>query len=75
VPDAIVFYNSGVKLVVSGSEVIDDIKALEQKGIRLLACGTCLDFFNVKDQLQAGAVSNMYEIKELMLTSGSTINL
>jgi selenium metabolism protein YedF len=75
VPDVILFYNSGVKLVVGGSEVIDDIKALEQKGIRLLACGTCLDFFNVKDKLQAGSVSNMYEIKDLMMLSGSTINL
>jgi selenium metabolism protein YedF len=74
-PDIIIFFNSGVKLVALGSEVIEDIKILEGKGTRLLSCGTCLDFFNIKDKLQAGKVSNMYEIKELMLSASSVINL
>ena len=74
-PDAIIFLNSGVKLVADGSPVIDDIRLLENNGVRILACGTCLDFFKLKDTLVAGAISNMYEIKELMLTSSSTINL
>lgn len=74
-PDVILFLNSGVKLVVDGSEVLDDIKILENKGKIILACGTCLDFFKIKDRIKAGSVSNMYEIKELMLTASSTINL
>jgi selenium metabolism protein YedF len=74
-PDTIIFFNSGVRLVAEGSEVLDDIKLLEQKGKKILACGTCLDFFNIKDKLKAGSVSNMYEIKELMLSAISTINL
>ncbi|OHD64177.1 MAG: hypothetical protein A2176_00870 [Spirochaetes bacterium RBG_13_51_14] len=75
VPDAIIFFNSGVKLVVEGSEIIDDIKNLELKGAKILACGTCLDYFKMKDKLKAGAVSNMYDIKELMLGAGSTITI
>jgi selenium metabolism protein YedF len=74
-PDTIIFFNSGVRLVAEGSEVLDDIRILEQKGKKILACGTCLDFFKIKDKLKAGSVSNMYEIKELMLSATSTINL
>ncbi len=74
-PDTIIFLNSGVKLVVDGSEILEDIKNLEKKGKKIFACGTCLDFFNIKDKLMAGSVSNMYEIKELMLSASSTINL
>ena len=75
VPDTIIFFNSGVKLLVDGSEAIDDIKLLEQTGVAILACGTCLDYFKLKDRLIAGSISNMYDIKELMLTASSTINL
>lgn len=74
-PDIVIFFNSGVKLLADGSEVLDDIKLLEQKGKRILACGTCLDFFCIKDTLGAGTISNMYEIKELMLTASSTVSL
>lgn len=74
-PDCIIFFNSGVKLVADGSEVIDDIRLLEKNGVKILSCGTCLDYFQLKDTLAAGSVSNMYEIKEMMLTASSTINL
>lgn len=74
-PDTMIFLNSGVKLVAEGSEVIEDIKILEKKGRQILACGTCLDFFKLKDKLLAGKISNMYEIKELMLSASSTINI
>jgi selenium metabolism protein YedF len=75
VPDVIIFFNSGVTLVAEGSEVLDDIRVLEQNGVRILSCGTCLDFFKIKEKLRAGTVSNMYDIKELMLSASSTINL
>jgi selenium metabolism protein YedF len=75
VPDGMIFLNTGVKLVADGSEVIDDIRLLEKNGVRVLACGTCLDYFKLKDRLAAGTVSNMYEIKELMLTASSTVTV
>ncbi|HNW29369.1 MAG TPA: sulfurtransferase-like selenium metabolism protein YedF [Spirochaetota bacterium] len=74
-PDVIIFLNSGVKLLTEGSPVLEDIQILEKKGTRLIGCGTCLDYFNLKDRLMAGSVSNMYEIKEMMLAASSTINL
>lgn len=74
-PDVIIFFNSGVKLAVDGSDALEDLKTLEARGVRILSCGTCLDYFKVKDRLRAGSVSNMYEIKELMFSASSTINL
>jgi peroxiredoxin family protein len=56
--------NSGVKLVCEGSPVLAELKALEKKGTELLACGTCLDFFHLKEKLCVGSISNMYAIVE-----------
>jgi selenium metabolism protein YedF len=72
--DIIIFLNSGVKLAVKGSETLEDIRALELRGIRVLACGTCLDFFKIKDKLAVGTVSNMYDIKDLMMTASSVVS-
>jgi selenium metabolism protein YedF len=66
-PETIVFFNTGVRLVVEGSEVLEDILALEKSGTIILSCGTCLDYFKVKDRLKTGSITNMYEIKEIML--------
>ena len=68
-PVKILFYNSGVHLVSRGSELLDDIKALEAGGVELLACGTCLEYFKLKDKLAAGRVSNMYEIAGSMFNA------
>lgn len=74
-PDIIVFFNSGVRLLAAGSDVIEDIRALEEKNIKILACGTCLDYYKIMDARAAGTVTNMYEIKELLLAARSVINL
>lgn len=66
-PEAVIFFNSGVKLVIEGSEVLEDIRAIEKTGAKILSCGTCLDYFKIKDRLAAGIVTNMYEIKELIM--------
>jgi intracellular sulfur oxidation DsrE/DsrF family protein len=65
-----VFYNTGVKLTVQGSEVLDDLKQLESAGVQLLVCGTCLNYFEIKDKLSAGTVSNMYDILDTMSRAG-----
>jgi len=62
----IILVNSGVKLAVEGSEVLEQIQELEKMDIEILVCGTCLNFFKIKDQLRAGTVSNMYTILESM---------
>lgn len=63
-PKAILLYNSGVKLSSEGSDSIEDLKMLEEQGVEILSCGTCLNFYNLQDKLQVGKVTNMYSIVE-----------
>lgn len=74
-PASIVFYNSGVFLTCEGSEVLDDLKALAKEGVELISCGTCLDFYNIKDKLAVGSISNMYSIYEKMGNANNTITI
>ncbi len=68
-PQAIICYNQGVFLTLEDSEVLEDLKALEAEGIKILVCGTCLDYYRVKDKLAVGQISNMYDILETMLSA------
>ncbi|HNV48769.1 MAG TPA: DsrE family protein, partial [Spirochaetota bacterium] len=72
-PDVMVFYNTGVRLAVTGSPVLDDLRLIASKGARILVCGTCLKFFNLTESLAVGNVSNMYEIKELLFSAGRLV--
>jgi selenium metabolism protein YedF len=74
-PETIVFINSGVKLVVEGSPVTEDLDALCSEGIEVLACGTCLDYYGLKDKLAVGEISNMYTIAETLLGAGKVVKL
>lgn len=74
-PDTIVFFNSGVKLVVGGSEVLEDLRALCDQGIEILVCGTCLGHYGLKDKIAVGQISNMYAIAETLLRAGKVVNL
>ena len=74
-PDTILFYNSGVKLVAEGSPVLDDLQALAGRGIEMLACGTCLGYYDLTDKVAVGEVSNMYTIAETILGAGKTVHL
>ena len=72
-PDVVIFYNTGVKLAASDSPVLDDLKALEQKGVKLLLCGTCVNFFDLGGRTGAGTVSNMYDIASTLTTAGRIV--
>jgi selenium metabolism protein YedF len=74
-PDAMLFFNSGVKLTTEGSTSLEDLKKLEEKGTVISSCGTCLDFYKVKEKLAVGGVTNMYAIAEAMKEAGRLINL
>ena len=74
-PATIIFINSGVKLVAHGSEELEDLRALCDKGVEMLACGTCLGFYGLKDQVAVGQVSNMYSIAETLLKADQVISL
>jgi len=67
--------NAGVKLTVEGSEVIDSLIEIEKAGVKLLVCGTCLDFYGIKDRLKVGKVSNMFEIVNLLFNSDKVITI
>ena len=72
-PETVIFMNSGVKLTVEGSPVLESLGNLEKAGVNLLVCGTCLNYFEVKDMLKVGKVSNMYEIVDQMMGAGKVI--
>lgn len=75
-PESVLFMNAGVKLAAGGEQqVVDSIKALIEKGVRVLVCGTCLNFFGLTEQLAAGTVSNMYEILSAMQQAGKVITV
>ncbi|MCU0611666.1 MAG: sulfurtransferase-like selenium metabolism protein YedF, partial [Candidatus Eisenbacteria bacterium] len=74
-PDSVIFLNSGVKLAVAGSPVLDDLQELCAQGVVILACGTCLGHYELKDQLKVGEVSNMYDIADALLTAGRLVSL
>ncbi|OGP55353.1 MAG: hypothetical protein A2Y65_08050 [Deltaproteobacteria bacterium RBG_13_52_11] len=74
-PDKMIFFNTGVKLTVQGSEVLEDLQALEKNGIEILICGTCLDYFGLKGKIAVGQVSNMYTIAETMLAAARLVTV
>jgi selenium metabolism protein YedF len=68
-PAALVFWHTGVKLVVQGSWALGHLKKLEQQGVEILACAACLDFFEVTDKIAVGKPTNMVKIVQSMLTT------
>jgi selenium metabolism protein YedF len=72
-PGSIIFYNSGVKLAVKDSPVVDDLLLLEEKGTDILVCGTCTNFFGI-EELGAGHLSNMYDIAGAMTGAGRLVS-
>lgn len=65
-PSHIVLYNQGVMCATKESGVIDALIELESKGVMIIVCGTCVDFFGVKDQVSVGVISNMFRIIETL---------
>jgi len=71
----LVFVNNGVKLTIKGSAVLGDLKAFEASGLRILVCGTCLDYFNLLGEKQVGETTNMLDIVTAMQLSDKVISL
>jgi selenium metabolism protein YedF len=72
-PHRLILINSGVRLASEGSEVLETLKKLSEEGIEILACGTCLDFYGLKEKLRVGMVSNMYDIAQSLLEADRLI--
>ena len=65
-PETILCYNTGAYLTTDGADTLEDLKLLESEGVTILTCGTCLDFYGLKEKLAVGGVTNMYDIVERM---------
>lgn len=63
-PKTILFFNGGASIPCEGSVSVEDLKSMEAQGVEILTCGTCLDFYGLKDKLAVGGVTNMYTIVE-----------
>ena len=72
-PDTILCYNTGAYLTCEGADTLEDMKLLESEGVTILTCGTCLDFYGLKDKLAVGSVTNMYDIVERMENAAQII--
>lgn len=72
-PNFMIFLNGGVKLTTEGSDSIEDLKKLEDAGVRIVSCGTCLDFFEIKTKLLVGQITNMYDIVETINNSDNAV--
>jgi intracellular sulfur oxidation DsrE/DsrF family protein len=74
-PDAICFYTDGVKLVVEGSPLLERLAQMEEKGVRLIICSTCLHYFGLTDKVRVGIVGGMPDIIEAQTRAGKVITL
>jgi len=73
IPSKLIFINSGVRLTAEGSEVLETLKTISEKGVEILSCGTCLDFYGLKEKLKVGIISNMYDIAQSLLEADRLI--
>lgn len=72
-PDTILCYNTGAYLTCEGADTLEDLKLLESEGVTVLTCGTCLDFYGLKEKLAVGGATNMYDIVERMENAAQII--
>ena len=72
-PQKMVFYNNGVKLVTNSSPVIEHLRDLEKMGVELMLCATCVNHYSLESVVGAGTLSNMYAIAETMASSGNIV--
>jgi len=68
-PSGMIFWNTGVRLACEGSPVLNRLKQLEEQGVKLLACTTCLEHFELTDKLVVGKPTNMMKSIQSMLSS------
>lgn len=72
-PDVVLLYNGGAHLSVEGAPTLQDLKLLEEQGVEILTCGTCLNHYGIADKLGVGSVTNMYTIAEHLMQASKVI--
>ena len=74
-PAKIMFLNEAVRLTIEGSEVLDTLNLLEKEGVQIFSCGTCLEYYGLKDKLKVGQVTNMYDTVDSLLSASKVIKI
>ncbi len=72
-PHALLFVNGGVRLTTEGSALLEDLCELASRGVQVFSCGTCLDYYGLKEKLKVGGVTNMFSIVSLLSTADRVI--
>lgn len=72
-PSTVLLYNAGVRLALEGADTAAALRKLEDLGVTVMSCGTCLDYYGVKDRLAVGTVGNMYKITEVLSGAGHVV--
>jgi selenium metabolism protein YedF len=72
-PRKIVFYNKGVSLASNDSPHLKLLKDIENMGVELLICGTCVNYYALEGEIGVGTISNMYVITEAMASAGNIV--
>ena len=68
-----ILINSGVQLASEDSKALETLMVLSEKGVEIVSCGTCIDFYGLKDKMKVGAISNMYDIIQSLLEADRVI--
>ncbi len=74
-PAKLLFLNDAVRLTTECSEVLDSLKLLQEAGVEIFSCGTCLEYYQLKDKLKVGLVTNMYDTVESLPSAGKIIKI
>lgn len=74
-PKAVIFLNSGVRLACAGSNTVTDLQALAGKGTEILACGTCLNYYSLTEQLAVGQITDMFGISARLAAAAKVISI
>lgn len=75
IPKTVIFINSAVNLVIDGANTLEDLKALKQKGTKILVCGTCLNYYNLTERLAVGEITDMFNITNHLSSSIKLITI
>jgi len=67
-------YNGGVKLSTREGKALEALQALEERGVTIWICGTCLEFFKLEEDRRVGSITNMYDIMNTMATAGKVVS-
>ena len=72
-PKTVLFYNGGAKLTAEGSDSLEDLRNMAERGVEILTCGTCLNYYELTEKLAVGGVTNMYTIVEKLTAAAKVI--